>query len=140
MDRMTQQVKAARLGFLGILLIVLGAKYMVSSDWQEYAPLELGGKPAILFFTLEDCCECMQELVEKADNQVMNWPETARQGVQIIRIAFETRKGLASRYHVYRVPSLILLDSTGKIVYRQEFAINTREPFNLAEFEELIQR
>jgi hypothetical protein len=140
MDRMTQQErKAVRMGFFGILLIVLGAKFMFSGYWQQYPPLELGSKPAVLFFTLEDSCECMQELVEKAENQIDNWPEKERHGIQIFRIAFEERKDLAGQYNVFRVPSLILIDSTGKIVYRQDFSITTREPFDLVEFRKMIQ-
>jgi hypothetical protein len=140
MDRMTQQQrKAARLGFFGILLIVLGAKAMVNVYGQDRIPLELDGKPAILFFTLEDSCECMQELVDKAENQVNNWPEIERQGIQIFRIAFEKRKDLAGRYDVFRVPCLILLDSTGEVIYRQDFSITTREPFDLDEFAIILQ-
>lgn len=140
MDRLTaQQRKIAWQGFLGILLIVLGAKF-TASDWQPGIPLEIDDQPALLYFTLDESCECMQELLETADLQMKDWPETARGGVEVVRIDFEAREDLASQYSIFRLPCLVLVDRAGEIVFRQDYPLVEGGPFNLTEFEEKIRQ
>ncbi len=130
--------KAILLGFLGIVLLVLGMKFAIEGVWQAQPPLDLVSKPVLLFFTLEDSCDCMQELIESAEAQIQNWPSSARLGTPIQRIDFDERKDLASKYKIFRVPCLVLLNSTGEIVHRQDYPLIDGGPFNLSEFEEQI--
>ena len=140
MDRLTQPQRGIiLLGFSGIVLIVLSIKAIVSIDWKIHTPLNLPDSPAILFFTLEESCECMQELVVSAETQVNNWSESARGGIPVISIPFEVRKDLANQYQVYRIPCLILLDRSGEVIYRLDFTVNLEEPFDLSIVEEQIR-
>ena len=140
MDRLTaRQRKIAWQGFLGIVLVILGVKFAASA-WQSLLPLEIEDQPALLYFTLEESCECMQELLEMADLQIKDWPETARGGVEIVRIDFDVREDLASQYRVFRLPCLVLVDQSGEIVFRQDYPLVEGGPFNLSEFEEKIRQ
>ena len=128
-----------RLGFVGLLLIVLGLKVMLQGTALHQPPLSLDDHPAILFFTLAEPCECMQELVQQAESQLDQWPEALRSGTPIHRIDFDTRPDLAGEYGVFRVPCLLVLDSQGTIVHRQDYPLAAGGPFDLAEFEAQIQ-
>ena len=140
MDRLTpQKRKAIGLGFVGLLLIVLGAKFMFAEAPQPRAPLVFAGEPALLFFNLNESCECMREMVESANKQITAWPEEARAGIQIHWIDFEERPDLASQYEVFRVPCLVLLDAQGEIVYRQDYPLANGGPLNIQKFNELIK-
>jgi hypothetical protein len=112
---------------------------MIDGTWQEHAPLDLDGKPALLFFTLDDSCECMQELLESADIQIKSWPDTTRGGARVHRINIEQRQDLASQYKIFRVPSMILLDAEGEIFHRQDYQSIEDGPLQLEEFEAKIQ-
>ena len=140
MDRLTARQKhATRLGFVGILLVVLGLKFLFQWNFAYSPPLRLEGKPTLLFFTLDQPCECIQELVQQADEQINAWPETERKGIPLIRIDFDTRKDLADKYHVFRVLCLVLVDADGEIVHRQDYPLIEGGPFELAEFEARMQ-
>jgi len=136
MDRMTpQKRKAIGLGFLGILLIVLGIKNMLQSAPVNQQSIELNGEPVLLFFNIDEPCECMQNLVESADTQIDRWPEEARSGVPVHRINFEEQPELGSKYKVFRVPCLVLVDGKDRIVHRQDYPSSEEEPLKLDEFE-----
>jgi hypothetical protein len=140
MDRLTpQQRRAILFGFLGILFVVFGLKFLFQWDFKVHSPLQLDGKPALLFFTLDDPCECMQELVRQADEQIEHWTETQRGEVAIYRFDFDAHRDLAGQYNVFRTPCLLLIDSNGKIVYRQDYPLTVGGPFKLEVFEAQIQ-
>jgi len=127
MDRITpQQRKAIGLGFLGILVILLGLKFALQSAPTDSKSLEL------------EPCECMQKLVESADSQINRWPEEARAGIPVHRINFDKQPELGSKFKVFRVPCLVLVDAQGQIVHRQDYPVSEGWPLNLEEFEKAI--
>jgi len=139
MDRLRpQQRKAIGLGFLGILLIVLALKFMPQSAPAESQTLDLNGEPALLFFNIDEPCECMQKLVEGADAQINRWSKKARAGIPVYRINFEEQPELGGRYKVFRVPCLVLVDGAGQIVHRQDYPVNEDRPLKLEEFETIM--
>ncbi len=81
----------------------------------------------------------MHDLIQNAETQIENWPVSARAGVPIHRIDFEERDDLAGEYKIFRVPCLVLLDTAGEIVYRQDYPLLDGGPFKLSEFEERIR-
>ena len=133
------QRQAVSLGFLGLLMFVLGTKYTLKLFTVDRQPLSLNDEPALLFFNVDDSCECMKELVQSADQQIENWPETARSHIRIHRINFDQRPGLADQYQVFRYPCMILLDSSGQIVYRQDYPLSEGGPLDLENFEAQIK-
>jgi len=139
MDRITpQQRKAIGLGFLGILVILLGLKFALQSAPTDSKSLELNGKPVLLYFNIDEPCECMQKLVESADSQINRWPEEARAGIPVHRINFDKQPELGSKFKVFRVPCLVLVDAQGQIVHRQDYPVSEGWPLNLEEFEKAI--
>jgi len=139
MDRLTaSQKQSIRLGFVGVLLIVLSFKFILSGGFDFRTPLDLKGEAALLFFSLDQPCDCMETYVQEAETQIILWAETQRAGIPIFRIDFDTRRDLASQYGVYRVPSLVLLDSEEEIIYQQDYPLFEEGSFKLAEFEAKI--
>jgi hypothetical protein len=140
MDSLTDSKRQAlRLGLAGLILIVLSVKVMVQGSFVRQEPLPLHGTPAVLFFTLAEPCDCMQELTQQAEAQVSGWPAGERGRLSIYRIEFDRRRDLASRYKVYRVPSLVLVDAREAVIYEQDCWQAEGAPFNLAEFEAQIR-
>jgi hypothetical protein len=133
-----QQRKAIGLGFLSILLIVLALKFMLRGAPAARQSLDLAGEPALLFFNIDEPCECMQKLVESADAQISRWPEEARAGIPVHRINFEEQPELGGKYKVFRVPCLVLVDGAGQIVHRQDYPASEGWPLKLGEFEAII--
>lgn len=139
MDRLTPQYrKTIGLGFLGILLIFLGFKFVLEGAPADRQPLELNGEPALLFFNIDEPCECMRKLVESADSQINSWPEEARSGIPVYRVNFEEQAELGSKYKVFRVPCMVLVDGQGQIVHRQDYPVSEGWPLKLEEFEQII--
>ncbi|MBN1147980.1 MAG: thioredoxin family protein [Anaerolineales bacterium] len=139
MERITpQQRKAIGLGFLGLLLIVLALKFMLQGAPAERQSLDLNGKPALLFFNIDEPCECMRKMVESADAQINRWPVEARSGIPVHRINFEEQPKLGGKYKVFRVPCLVLVDGDGQIVHRQDYPASEGWPLKLEEFEAII--
>lgn len=139
MDRLTvSQKQSIRFAFVGVLLIVLSFKFMLQGGFDVRVPLNLDGKAALLFFSLDQPCDCMRIYVNAAETQIERWAETQRAGIPIYRIDFDTRRDLASQYGIYRVPSLVLLDSEEGIIYQQDYPLFEEGSFRLAEFEARI--
>jgi len=62
---------------------------------------------------------------------VQDWSEEDQQGVQLILIDLDRRPDLGAQFNVIRAPSLLLLDRTGKIIYRQDEVVTDSMPMNL---------
>jgi hypothetical protein len=136
MDRLTpQKRKAIGMAFFGILLLILGLKFLMGRYPAGGQSIELSEEPTILFFNIDDPCDCMQELVQSADAQIAAWSEDARSGVPVQRINLEKRTDLGDQYKVFRVPCLILLNAQGDIVERQDYPLTEGGPLDLAKFE-----
>ena len=133
-----QKRKAIWMGLLGLILIVLGIKFAMTIVIAASLPLDLQGKPAVLFFNLDKPCECMVELTQRAETQIANWPEERRDSIQLVRIPFEQRRDLQAKYEVFRVPCLILVDAQNQVIWRQDYPLIESGPFDLEELEAAI--
>ena len=139
MDRLTRQQRhALLLGFGGLFLIISGLKFVLQWDSLVSQPIQLQDEPALLFFTLEEPCECMLGIVQSAESQIENWPESARAGLPLYRIDFDSQKRFASDHGIYRAPCLVIVNEDGEIIYRQDFPYIEGGSFNLEELEDRI--
>ncbi len=133
-----QKQNAIWLGFLGLVLVVVGIKYMPLFLAVNSQRSYIDDKPVILFFNVDEPCECIVELTQQAEQQMTEWPVERRAGIPVLRIAMETRKDLEAQYQVFRAPCLVLLDSNGQIAWRQDYPLIEGGPFKLAELEAAI--
>lgn len=130
--------KAVLLGLIGLILIVLGIKYMPFLLAFAGQQLKMNEKPVILFFNVDEPCECMVELTQQAEQQMTNWPVERRGGIPVIRIAMEERKDLEVKYRVFRAPCLVLVDAQDQVAWRQDYPMIEGGPFKLGELEAAI--
>jgi hypothetical protein len=133
-----QKRKALGLGLIGLILIVLGIKYMPFLLAFAGQQSSMNDKPVILFFSVDKPCECMVELTQHAEQQIANWPVERRGGIPVMRIAMEQRKDLEMKYGVFRAPCLVLVDDQSQIVWRQDYPMIEGGPFKLEELEAAI--
>jgi hypothetical protein len=130
--------KAIWLGLLGLILIVIGIKYMpvflTTADQQA----SIAGRPVILFFNEDEPCECMVELTQNAEQQMADWPLERRGGILVVRIAMQQRQDLEAKYKVFRSPCLVLVDAQDQVVWRQDYPLIEGGPFKLEELEAAI--
>ena len=133
-----QKRNAILLGFFGLILIVLGIKNLpvfLAAATQQYT---LENTPVILFFNVDEPCECMVELTQRAEAQIANWPVESRGGITLMRIAIDQRKDLEAKYDVFRAPCLLLVDAQNQVVLWQDYPSIEGGPFKLDEFEAAI--
>jgi len=135
----TQQKRAIWMGLVGLILILLGIKVFLQYFTAEAVAVDSNGQPALIFFSLDDSCECMRQMIYAADFQIAHWSEEERRGIVVHRFDFDQNRQLANQYKVYRVPSLLLLDEKGQIISRQDDPILQNGPLDLHEFEAVIQ-
>jgi len=133
-----QKRKAILLGLLGLVLIVLGIKFMPFFLQAAGQQSRMSGKPVVLFFSLDDPCECMVELTRQAEQQMANWPIERQGGIPVIRIPMEQYKDLEAKYKVFRAPCLVLVDAQDQVVWRQDYPLIEGGPFKLQELEAAI--
>lgn len=124
--------------FLGFLLVI-GLKTVKEGWLVVREPLELNGEPALVLFNRYKGCECELVVYEAADFQIENWSEENRSGVPVYVINLDHRPDLKKQYQILRVPALILLDASGRIVLKQDEGISDEKPLNLPLFEEKIK-
>ena len=133
-----QQRKAILLGLLGLILIIIGIKYLPYFLAVASQQSEMMDKPVILFFSVDEPCECMVDLTEGAEKQMANWPVEQRDGIPVVRIAFHMRDDLEAKYMVFRAPSLVLINDQDRVAWRQDYPLIEGGPFDLAELEAAI--
>jgi hypothetical protein len=126
-------------GLLGLILIVLGIKTMPTFLQAVGQQSQLSDGPAVIFFNVDDPCECMFELTQQADLQLANWTRENHSGISLIRIAMDQRRDLEAKYKVFRAPCLVLVDAQDRIVWRQDYPLITGGPFRLDELEVAIE-
>ncbi len=136
----TQKRKAIWLGLIGLILIVLGIKYMPFLLAFAGQQSSTNDKPVILFFSVDEPCECMVELTRNAEQQMANWPVERRGGIPVMRIAMEERKDLEVKYRIFRAPCLVLVDAQDQITWRQDYPLIEGGPFKLEELEAAIAK
>lgn len=149
MDRVKGLFSALRIstkGIVGFILLlsiaVLGYK-AVDREWFQIRSkdggLQLNDRPALLFFNSYIGCECYRAVYRAAEVQISTWSEEDRMGVPVITIDLDRRSELRKQYEVVRAPTLILVDSAGKIVHRQSDVVSDANPLDLETFEKIIQ-
>jgi hypothetical protein len=117
------------------ILSVLGMK-AVSAGWLLPQPaVDLSGGPVLLFFNGSRGCECEVFVYQNAEAQISAWNEDARQNIHVQKISIHRPTHLARDYKVVRGPTLLLLDRTGQVFWRQDEVISDLEPLDLKTFE-----
>lgn len=129
---------AAGLGLVGLILIVLGIKFMPGFLQTANQQAGMGNKPVVLFFNVDDPCECMVELTQQAELQIANWPVEQRGGISVVRIPMDQRTDLEAKYKVFRAPCLVLVDAQDEVLWRQDYPLIENGPFKLNELEAAI--
>jgi hypothetical protein len=122
-----------------VAIVIVGTKAFRSGWFAPRRPLDLNGKPALLFFNVSKGCECQMVVSNNASDQVASWSEEARQDIPVFHIDIERRPDLSEQYDVNRVPALLLLDSQGQLMWKQDYSINDDLPLDLIQFELAIQ-
>ena len=120
---------------IGLILLLLVVKGLRLGWFETHQPLELPDSPALLFFNVERGCECQMIVSRNADAQMDNFIKAASTAIPIYRFNLERRRDLARQYHVVRAPTLILLNTQGAIVWRQDDVITDEQPLNIQEVE-----
>jgi hypothetical protein len=131
-----------RLAVLALLLVILGILAYKTYDegwFLPHTPLTLNHEPALLFFNRHKGCDCAKAVYSAAALQVLDWPETQRLGVKLITIDLDRRAYLGESFQVIRAPSLLLVDESGQIIYRQDDVISDAIPLDLTTFESKIE-
>lgn len=130
-------------GMVGLILVVLGIKYLplflaLVKTQPELQNASNQGSPMILFFNVDEPCECMLELANGAEQQMAAW--TAEQGsrIPVLRLWMDERKDIEAKYQVFRAPCLVLLDAEGQVAWRQDYPLIEDGPFKLDELEAAI--
>jgi hypothetical protein len=83
--------------FLGALILTLGLKAVQLGWFTPRPPLELDGKPVLLFFNKARGCECEMLVYNNANTQMDVWNTP----VHVIRIDMDHRPDLARQYEVH---------------------------------------
>ena len=128
-------------------LLVLAALFLgpmvlkaVQEGWfAPSPPLELNSQPALVFFTLSRGCDCQMMVVQSADAQLAAWALPVDLGLNVIRVDFDRRPDLARQYGVARAPALVLLDSQGQVVWKQDVGLSDELPLDLEQAEVQIE-
>jgi hypothetical protein len=113
--------------FLGTLALTFGLKATQLGWFNSRPPLELEGRPALLFFNKARGCECELFVYNNANAQIDGWNAPVR----VIRIDLDRRPDLAQEYGVIRAPALILLDAEGQVIWKQDESLSDEAPLNL---------
>lgn len=101
--------------------------------------LELFGQPALVFFSLNRSCPCQMTVIQNAEAQLAAWEPSAASGLKVIRVDFNRRVDLAQQYNVARAPALVLLNSAGQAVWKQDVGLSDEQPLNLLEAETQVE-
>jgi hypothetical protein len=128
-------------------LLVLAALFLgpmvlkaVQEGWfAPSPPLELNSQPALVFFTLSRGCECQMTVVQSAEAQLAAWELPADLGLNVIRVDINRRPDLARQYGVARAPGLVLLDSQGQVVWKQDVGLSDEAPLDLNQVERQLE-
>ncbi|MEW6503473.1 MAG: hypothetical protein AB1457_05875 [Chloroflexota bacterium] len=78
-------------------------------------------------------------MYEAAEWQVNGWPDEARFFVPLIVLDLDRYPDLGRQFKVQRAPTLLLLDETGRVVFRQNDIIRDDLPLDLETFEQKIR-
>jgi len=115
----------------GVVALTLGLKAIHLGWFEPRAQVDLGGKPALLFFNKSSGCRCEMVVYLAAEGQLQVWEPA----IPVMRVDLNQRPDLGQHYGVIRAPTLILVDGSGRVVWRQDEAVTDSAPFdvNMAE-------
>jgi hypothetical protein len=120
------------LSVFGILVLTVLAIKAFNNGWfTPKIPLELNGEPALVFFTLAEGCECEMSVVNAAEAQLDTWSIPNENDIRLVRVDFSRRPDLANQYNVVRAPALVLLDTQGLVVWKQDVGLSDEAPLDL---------
>jgi hypothetical protein len=121
--------------FAAAVALTLGMKAIHLGWLEPRVRLELGGKPALLFFNKARGCRCEMVVYLAAEGQMQAWDPA----IPVVRIDLEQRPDLAQQYEVVRAPTLILVDGAGRVVWRQDEAASDTAPLGVSAAETNIR-
>lgn len=70
-------------------------------------------------------------VIRNAEAQLAGWSIAVSNQVPVIRVDFYRRSDLAAQYKVARPPALVLLDASGKVVWKQDLGLSDEAPLDL---------
>jgi len=129
----------ALLVLAGLFLGLLALKAVQEGWFASRLSLEMNNQPALVFFTLSRGCKCQMTVVLSAEAQLTAWKLPAELGLNVIRVDFDRRPDLARQYGVARAPALVLLDSLGQVVWKQDVSLSDKVPLDLNQVEVQIE-
>ncbi|NMC12580.1 MAG: hypothetical protein GYA34_06825 [Chloroflexi bacterium] len=104
----------------------------IQEDWFEpKTPLALNGQPALVFFYIDRSCNCQMTVIHNAEAQIASWKFPEEFGISVLRVDFNRRRDLNKQYGVVRTPTLLLLDSLGQVVWKQDVGLSDVAPLDL---------
>lgn len=121
--------------FLASFTLTLGLKAVQLGWFNPRPPLDLDGKPVLLFFNKVRGCECELLVYNNADAQMDAWTAPLR----VIRIDMDHRPDLVRQYDVVRAPTLVLLDAEGQAAWMQDEGLSDEMPLDLNQAERQIE-
>lgn len=126
--------------FSAVALAVVTIKSFNEGWFEPRTPLELNGRPALVFFTLGRSCECQMLVIRNAEAQLAAWKIPRQADLPVLRVDFSRRPDLAGQYGVARAPSLALLDAQGQVVWKQDEVLSDEVPLDLTAAEAYIRQ
>jgi hypothetical protein len=134
------QVHKPRVSLLLFVAVaaVLGVKSMKAAIVPSGPPLVVGGQPLLLFFNNEEGCECVLPLYARADEVIAAWLPEHPGEIEVKRFVLDERPDLQRQYDVERAPMLLLLDASGRVMWREWGVAGNPDVFDLAALEEQI--
>ena len=121
--------------FLASLVLTFGLKAAQLGWFNPRPPLDLDGRPVLLFFNKSRGCECELFVYNNANAQMETWNAPVR----VIRIDMDRRPDLAREYKVIRAPSLVLVNAEGQVVWRQDEGLSDESPQDLNQAERQVE-
>ncbi len=115
--------------------LTLGLKSVQPGWFAPRPPLDLDGKPVLLFFNKVRGCECELFVYNNADAQMDIWNAPVR----VIKISMDRRPDLARQYEVIRAPTLLLLDAQGQVYWNHNEGLSDESPLDLDQAERQIE-
>ena len=124
--------KKTILTILAILILPVLAFWAVSSRQETSAVAQTNGIPQIIKFSSSMCLECKQ--VEKIFNEIM--PQY-KDKVEYTSIIVDSRKDmdndLIKKHKIQLVPTVVMINSDGKVCKRIEGAVSKEEYIKIIE-------
>ncbi len=102
-------------------------------------PLDLTNAPVLVFFNRHKGCECEMMVYKAAEKQIAEWSDEDRRGIPIIPIDLDRRPDLGKQFDIIRAPALLLIDSEGKILFKQQDTVLDTAPLDLDAFQRVME-